>query len=208
MNESSGFEASLEPSISSSASLNSTIWLLAEDVSGPAIAAVVCIEFLLGFPSNLFIVIHTLRYGKECMNKSSTFLFFILALSNLLMILLYWPFWIVASAAEEWLFGSTDYTRDILCQIHGFVFVYLIVASIHTLAVISVDRFLNIVKPQIHKKYMTWKVSLGIMAILWVSYSEAELMSKVSKESSLTALLMVADLEGLGWTTLTLQISK
>ena len=174
MNESSGFEASLELSVSSSVSLNSTIWLLGE-VSGPAIAVVVCIEFLLGFPSNLFIIIHTLRYGKECINKPSTFLFFILALSNLLMILLYWPFWIVSSAAEEWLFGSTDYTRDILCQIQGFVFVYLIVASLHTLAVISVDRFLNIVKPQIHKKYMTWKVSLGIMAILWVSYSEAEL---------------------------------
>ena len=164
MNESSGIEPS-----TSGATLNSTIWLLIEDVSGPAIAAVVCMEFLLGLPSNLFIIIHTLCYGKEYMNKPSTILFFILALSNLLMILLYWPFWIVASAAEEWFFGSTNYLRDILCQIHGFVMVYLIVASIHTLAVISVDRFLNIVKPQIHKKYMTWKVTLGIMAILWVS---------------------------------------
>ena len=160
--------SSLEQVASGRSSLNSSRWLLAEDIHGPLIAAFVGMEFFLAVPTNIFIIVHTVLNGRKSLKKTSTFLLFILALINLLMSVLYMPFYIASSGAGFWLFGCTDHTRNILCQIHGFIFVYLMVASIHILAVISIDRFLSIVKPHIHKKYMTWKVSLGIMAILWV----------------------------------------
>ena len=85
------------------------------------------------------------------------------------MTLLYMPFTIVASSAGEWIFGTTDYTRDILCQIHGFVLAYSVIVSGQTLAVISVDRFLYIVKSNVYFKIMTWKAGFALMAIIWVS---------------------------------------
>ena len=78
------------------------------------------------------------------------------------MTVLFMPFMVVASAAEEWIFGRA------LCQITAFIFAYTVGISIHTLAAISFDRFLSIVKPHHHKKYMTWKVALGIVIFIWV----------------------------------------
>ena len=164
MNDSVEMEVGLN---GSGGDLNSSKWLLAEDLVGPALAAFVGLEFLLAVPLNMFIVAHTLYYAHKGM-KSSSFLLFMLSLVNLLMALLYLPFWTAAAAAEEWFFGSTDHVRRVLCQIIGFVSVFLSVASIHILAVISIDRFLSIVKPHFHKRYMTWKTSLAIMAALWV----------------------------------------
>ena len=99
-------------------------------------------------------------------------LLFNLALINLLMTVLYMPLMVVASAAGEWIIGQSDNERDILCQITAFVFAYTVGVSIHTLAAISFDRFLSIVKPHHHRKYMTWKVALGIVVFIWVSLTK------------------------------------
>ncbi len=149
--------------------LNSSRWEIAADIHGPVIGTFVGIMFVLALSANLFIVTHTIANGRRCSMKNSTFLLFILAFTNLLMSVLYMPLYIISSSVGAWIFGRTDNVRSILCQMQGFIFVYLMVASIHTLAVISIDRFLSIVKPHVHKKYMNWKVSLGIMATLWVS---------------------------------------
>jgi len=162
-------KADLEEQMVEKVVLNASRWVIAEDVHGPAVAAFVCLQFVLALSANLFIISHTLLQGRKSLTKNSIFLLFSLALVNLLMAVLYMPFYMVSSAAGAWLYGSTDQVRSVLCQIHGFVFVYLMVASIHILAVISIDRFLNIVKPHFHKKYMTWKVSTCILAGLWVS---------------------------------------
>ena len=155
--------------VSASFSLNSSKWKLSEDVQGPAIAFFVTIVFLLSLPPNLFVIIHSVYYGWKNFRKCSIILLFSYALSDLLMTLLYMPFTIAASGAGEWIFGTTDNTRDILCQIHGFVFAYLVMVSSQTLAVISVDRFLYIVKSNVYFKIMTWKVGFALMAIIWVS---------------------------------------
>jgi len=147
--------------------LNLSNWLLAEDLVGPALAIFVGLELLLAVPLNLFIVAHTVYHAGKGI-KSSSFLLFMLALVNLLMALLYLPFWTAAAAAEEWFFGNTDRVRLLLCQTNGFAFVFLSVASIHILGVISVDRFLSITKPHFHRRYMTWKTSLAFMAVLLV----------------------------------------
>ena len=148
---------------------NSCSWCLDEDLIGPLMAVFTTIIFVLSLIINLFICIYTLSHPKS-LKKSSTMFLFNLALINLLMTVLFMPFMIVASAAEEWLIGQSDTERDVLCQITAFIFAYTVGVSVHTLAAISFDRFLSIVKPHHHKKYMTWKVALGIVIFIWVSF--------------------------------------
>ena len=146
-------------------------YTLNEGIHGPVIATFVGVEFILSLAINLFIVLHTCidENGRKSSKKSSTIFLFGLALSNLMMAVLYMPFVIIASGAEEWIFGSTDESRNVLCQIHGFIFAYATSTAIHTIAAISFDRFLFIVKPHLHRRFMTWKMSLSILVFIWVS---------------------------------------
>ena len=142
-------------------------WDLAEELVGPVIAAFVSIEFVLSLVANIFICVHTLS-NRKSLRKSSTILLLNLSLANLLMTVLYMPSVIVASAAEEWIFGQTDQARNVTCQMSAFVFAYTVGLSFHTLAAISFDRFLSIVKPQYHKRWMTPMVTFGIVVFLWI----------------------------------------
>lgn len=151
-------------------SLNSTRWLLESNIEGPVLATFLAIEFLLSLTFNVFIVTQTLRQrSRKNLKKSSIFLLFTLSLTNLALTLLYLPFTIVAAAAGEWIFGTTDFVRHILCQINGFIVTYLSTAAVHNLAVISIDRFLSIIKPNLHRRIVSRKVALGILVLLWVS---------------------------------------
>ena len=164
---------------SNDSALNCTercMWCLSEELIGPLIAFFTGIIFILSLITNLFICIYTLRHPKS-LKKSSTIFLFNLALINLLMTVLFMPFMVVASAAGEWIIGQTDSERDIICQITGYNFAYTVGISVHTLAAISFDRFLSIVKPHHHKKYMTWKVALGIVVFIWVRLNDSELES-------------------------------
>ena len=143
-------------------------WCLNEELIGPLIAVSTGIILILSLVINLFICVYTLSHPKS-LKKSSTMLLLNLALVNLLMTVLFMPFMVVASAAEEWIIGQSDTERDVLCQINAFIFAYTVGVSVHTLAAISFDRFLSIVKPHHHKRYMTWRITLGIVTFIWVS---------------------------------------
>ena len=151
------------------ASLNITKWLVNNQIHGPVIAFFVAVEFIIAVPSNTFILAHSIYYRHKILKKSSTLLFFNLALSDLLICVLYMPFVIIAASAGQWIFGSTDYTREVLCQIEGFIVIYVGHVANYTIAAISVDRWLSITYPQVHRKYMTWKTALGIVTFIWVS---------------------------------------
>ena len=144
------------------------IWCLNDGLIGSLIALFTGIVFVLSLITNLFISVYTLSHLKS-LKKSSTMLLFNLALVNLLMTVLFMSFMVVASAAEEWIIGRSDNERDILCQITAFIFAYTVGVSVHTLAAISFDWSLSIVKPHHHKKYMTWKVALGIVIFIIMS---------------------------------------
>ena len=147
--------------------LDKCVWCLNEELIGSLMAVSTAIILIFSLITNLFICIYTLSHPKS-LKKSSTMFLLNLALINLLMTVFFMPFMVVASAAEEWIIGRSDTERDVLCQITAFIFAYTVGISVHTLAAISFDRFLSIVKPHHHKKYMTWKVTLGIVIFLWV----------------------------------------
>ncbi len=150
-------------------SLNSSRWLLAEDIHGAVVAVFVILEFILALVANTFIVVQTICHGAKILKKSSTLLLFLLAISNLFIVVFYMPFMIVASAAGEWIFGNSDSVRSTVCQIQAFIFVFAITAFIHILAVISVDRCVSITKSEFYRKHMTWKVTIGIIIFLMVN---------------------------------------
>lgn len=145
-----------------------TDWTLDEGLNGPIIAFFIALHLLLALPTNLFVVIHSLCRFRNFKN-SAVILLFCLALSNLIMVLFYMPFVIVASGAEEWIIGGSDYSRNILCQIHGVIYEYSVTVTCHILVAISIDRSIYIVKVHAYQKIMTWKVTCGIMAAVWVS---------------------------------------
>ena len=166
-------------SVTTDEAQNSTeecIWCLNEELVGPVIATFTGVILILSFITNLFICSYTLSHPKS-LKKSSTIFLFNLALINLLMTVLFMPFMVVASAAEEWIIEQTDNGTGIICQITAFIFAYTVGISLHTLAAISFDRFLSITKPHHHKKYMTWKVALGIVIIIWVRRDVTHYMS-------------------------------
>ena len=65
------------------------------------------------------------------------------------------PVQIAVTSAEEWVFGSTASEKELACAI----VVYFTIISFKTasyslkLATISVDRFVFLVKPLVHKRY-------------------------------------------------------
>jgi len=150
--------------------LNTCRWILEDNIEGPIVATFIGVEFVLSLIFNLFIVGHTLHNHRSRKNlrKSSIFLLFVLAVTNLMFTVVYLPFTVVASGSREWIFGRTDLERHVVCQINGFVLIYFSIAAVHTLAVISIDRCLSIEKPALHRRFMTWKVALSILILLWV----------------------------------------
>ena len=154
-------------------------WTLSEDLSGPAIAVFVGLEFVFSFSINLFIVTHTLhsltnrrrraRNQKRSSSYFSSTVFLLnIAVANLLMTVLFMLPYVIAAAAGGWIYGSTDSQREATCITAAFVFSYTVSLSLTTLAAISFDRFLFIVKSESHRKWMKPKSVLATVVIIWV----------------------------------------
>ena len=140
---------------------------LNENIFGPALAVAVGIEFILSLVSNSFMLIFTFIHYETLKQPAIIFLTnFVFA--NLLMTLLVMPLTITTASAGEWVFGTTIAQKDGTCQFQGFVFSFGLQLSIWTLAVMSVDRFLFIVKPFLRKRVMTTKVALSVVIFVWI----------------------------------------
>ena len=140
---------------------------LTPDVHGPLLAVAVGIECAFAFIINLFLLVFTLCHPKKLKEPSVMFLTnFVLV--NLLLTVVFMPSIIVTAATGEWVFGRTPEEKNGTCQLVGFVFYYSGFLTLLTLAVISVDRFLFIVKPLIHKRFMKTWVALIILICVWI----------------------------------------
>ena len=112
-------------------------------------------------------LIFTFCHPKKLKEPSIMFLTnFVFA--NLLTTVVFMPSIIVTAAAGEWVFGRTPEEKNGTCQFVGFVFCYAGFLTVLTLAVISVDRFLFIVEPFIHERFMKTWVALIILICVWI----------------------------------------
>uniref|UniRef100_A0A1X7TUD8 G-protein coupled receptors family 1 profile domain-containing protein n=1 Tax=Amphimedon queenslandica TaxID=400682 RepID=A0A1X7TUD8_AMPQE len=136
------------------------------DFSPEAVAAVLSIEMILALIANGVVLVITI-YQRKSLKQPSTIFFTSLILGHLVMIL-YLPFSITALAAGEWIIGSTDEERQGSCDFSAFIILYCVYVMLMTLSLISIDRFLFIVKPHLHKRFISPRVALVLVIIVWV----------------------------------------
>ena len=137
------------------------------EFSGPAVAAVLTVEMILALIANGVVLSITL-YQKKSWKQSSTIFFTSLILAHLVLNLLYLPFTIFALAAGEWIFGSTDEEKTGTCYLAAWIQWSGGSVLAFTLAAISFDRFLFIVKPHLHKRFMRPWVALTLTIAIWI----------------------------------------
>ena len=73
------------------------------------------------------------------------------------------PFGIPVLVTSHWLFNDTA------CQFQGYVSIILVLASIHTLVLMAVNRYYKIVKPAKYQRYFTKKKTLIMILVSWFS---------------------------------------
>uniref|UniRef100_A0A1X7UJ77 G-protein coupled receptors family 1 profile domain-containing protein n=1 Tax=Amphimedon queenslandica TaxID=400682 RepID=A0A1X7UJ77_AMPQE len=137
------------------------------DFSPEAVAAIFSIEMILALIANGVVLVITI-YQRKSWKQSSTIFFTSLILAHLLIILVL-PFSITALAAGEWIIGSTDEERKGTCDVSAYILLYSGNIMYITLSLISIDRFLFIVKPHLHKRFMSPRVALVLVIIVWIA---------------------------------------
>ena len=147
-------------------SFNSTDFVLTGDINSPTYAAVLGIEGVIGIIANVAVLLMTV-YQRKSWNQSSTIFFNFLLLSNLIFALVYLMS-SIAVGAEEWIFGNTFEERNGSCLFVGYMLWNGSMIIVATLAAISFDRFLFIVKPHLHKRFMIPRVALILIIGLWL----------------------------------------
>ena len=140
---------------------------LSDEINGPLLAAVICIEMIGGLITNSFVLILTACHLKTWKQPTTIFLSNML-LNNLIVNLFLMPFHLITAAVGEWIFGSTYEQREIVCQIVGCLFIFSILTATESLALLSFDRFFFITKALEYKRYMTVTKALLIVAVSWL----------------------------------------
>ena len=123
--------------------------------------------FIIGLPSNILIVASILF--QKLYKQPTHLLLLSLGVADILTCLLIMPFTVVSGFAGEFVFGESDYTRCKVCQL-AIMLVPLGTFSLHTLALISLDRFLFICYPLHYETFVTkHKVAASIIAVCILS---------------------------------------
>ena len=121
--------------------------------------------FVIGTPFNVYVIISIFR--KHLYNNPTMMLLLSLATADLLICIIVLPITIITGIADSYIFGDTDYVRCQVCQM-GLLFHIFAFASIYTVALISIDRFLYIWRPLRYKKYMTVKIVRSLIVSAWL----------------------------------------
>ena len=140
---------------------------ISEDLIRPLLAAVIGVETIAALLANSFVLIFTLCNIKTLKQPSIIFLTN-LVLGNLFIVVLYMIPVFITSAVGEWIFGTSIEMKDASCQFVGYSYSQNVFLTTLTFTVISVDRFLFIVKPFIHKRYMKTWVATVIIICAWI----------------------------------------
>ena len=133
--------------------------------NGYATSVIVSLFFLIGVPWNLFVIITIVR--KKLYSNPAIMLLLNLAITNLLLDLLVMPFNIITGFSGEYLFGSSDAVRCRVCQT-GIFLILLPWVSMHTLSLMSVDRFIFLKWPLDYNLTINPRRLLIAVAIVWI----------------------------------------
>ena len=133
--------------------------------NGYAAAAIVLLLFIIGVPWNLFVTCAIVK--KKLYTQPVVMLMLNLTITNLLVCILIMPFNIVSGIAGEYIFGESDLVRCRVCQT-GIMAIILPWISIHTLCLMSIDRFIYLKRPLKYSRIVTPKCMLAIIIVVWI----------------------------------------
>ena len=135
-------------------------------------ATVLGLILVIGIITNVFIIVYTFCHPKSLRNSS---IIFLLGLSfvNMIPLVSQIPVQIIVISAEEWVFGSTASEKELACVIAALFTTISFKAATYSLATISVDRFVFLVKPLVYKRYfkpVPSAVALVVIMLLLAVY--------------------------------------
>ena len=122
------------------------------------------IAMIIGVFGNVTVIIHTIFSNKE--KTATSYLIGNLALADLLVCLTFYPIWIIEFVQ---IMLNIDNDQDLFCKFSRSTVRAFTFASIATLLVITVDRYLYIVKPLRYPHIVTHRrVFLAVLGI-WIT---------------------------------------
>ena len=140
---------------------------LENGINGPVLSAFYALLMVAGFAANVFVIIVTFCHPKSLKQPSTIFLTSLL-LADLVVVVFVMPLTVIATASGGWIFGQSIEEKHGVCQFTGFMLWYGVLLVTATLAIVSFDRFLSIVKPLIHKQYMKSHTAVITTVIAWI----------------------------------------
>jgi hypothetical protein len=138
---------------------------LAEELEGRSIAAVfaetlsmILINLISGI-GNLLVCF--VIYKTPYLQTKTNLYVLSLAISDTLTSLFVVPLTTGALVKGKWVFGNP------LCKLQGFLFLLLSFGSLHTMALIAVNRHFCVVKPAIYRRYFKKKPLAAMLVFVW-----------------------------------------
>ena len=138
---------------------------------GAIIAGVlILIFFLVGTLWNLFIII-TFLIKHHLLKEPGNLLLFNVSISDLLICVTTMIFTYVTAFDQEFIFGSNDISRCVVCKTSGFFLVFLVLVSLHLLSALSIDRFILLWKPLRYRQIINrWKIGVVCFIIYIICF--------------------------------------
>ena len=133
-------------------------------VNGVIMAVVLTIFLVIGAFLNLAVIVSIVK--KKLFSKPTFLLLLNLSVTDFFFCAIVMPFDIVTGFAGEFVFGSSDLVRCRVCKV-GVIITILAFLSLHSVALISVDRLLFIKKPLRYHKIVTIERIVVIMVLTW-----------------------------------------
>ena len=122
------------------------------------------IAMIIGVLGNVTVMIHTIFLNKE--KTATSYLVGNLALADLLVCLTFYPTWIIEFIQ---IMLNIDSDQDLFCKFSRSIMWAFMYASIATLLVITVDRYLYIVKPLTYPHIVKHRRVFLVISGIWIT---------------------------------------
>ena len=131
------------------------------------LGVILAIFILLGSSWNLTVIGIILK--KRLFKQPAVLLLLNLTVTNFLICMLVLPFNAISALAGEFIFGNSDRVRCQICKT-GNLFTAMLLVSVYSVTLLSVDRFLYVKRPMKYDRIVTVKRVVVILVSLWVVF--------------------------------------
>ena len=140
-----------------------------EQKYSPYVAVIQAFYFVISFCWNLIIIVNFIRQRKLLKDHPACIYLLNLTVINFMFSIFIVFQCLLVESGKYFFIGSTDIFRCRICEVLGFMILFLATNSLHTLAILSFDRFLIFMKPMKYCKLCTWKSALLVVFLncLW-----------------------------------------